>query len=132
MSATAPHIVVAEDDPDIRDLVTFKLGQMGFRVTACPDGYSALMACRNESPDAVVADIMMPGMSGLELCQELRGNPDLADVPILLLTARAQQSDVDKGLAAGASDYMVKPFSPRELAARVSALCPAPAEASHA
>ena len=115
-------ILVADDDTDIRDLVTFKLEQAGFRVTAVDNGLAALTAARDELPDLMVLDVMMPGMSGIDVCQELRRDSATATLPIILLTARAQEGDVEVGFGVGADDYIVKPFSPRELLNRVEAV----------
>jgi len=115
-------ILVADDDMDIRDLVAFKLEQAGFDVTAVDNGLAALTAARREPPDLVVLDVMMPGMSGIDVCRELRGDPTTSSLPIILLTARAQEGDVEVGFGAGADDYIVKPFSPRELVNRVEAV----------
>ncbi|WP_068922241.1 response regulator transcription factor [Planobispora rosea] len=112
-------VLVAEDDSDIRDLIVFKLEQAGHTVIAVGDGASALRLARERPPEIVLLDVMMPGMSGVEVCRELRRHPETAGLPIILLTARAQESDVAKGLTAGADDYIVKPFSPRVLADRV-------------
>ncbi|HET8561919.1 MAG TPA: response regulator [Marmoricola sp.] len=116
------RIVIADDDADIRELVVFKLRHGGHEVVPVGDGAAAVEACRNEKPDLVILDVMMPGMSGLEAARALREDDDLSALPIILLTARAQESDVDQGFQAGADDYIVKPFSPRELAARVDAV----------
>jgi two-component system, OmpR family, response regulator MtrA len=115
-------IVVADDDADIRDLVVFKLQQSGHEVVPVSDGEAAVDACRAELPDLAVLDVMMPCMSGLDACRELRGDPSLAGIPVILLTARAQESDIAQGFNVGADDYVVKPFSPRELASRVAAV----------
>jgi two-component system phosphate regulon response regulator PhoB len=115
-------ILVADDDMDIRDLVAFKLEQAGFEVTAVDNGLAALTEARREPPDLVVLDVMMPGMSGIDVCRELRGDPTTSGLPIILLTARAQEGDVEVGFGAGADDYIVKPFSPRELVNRVEAV----------
>jgi DNA-binding response OmpR family regulator len=115
-------ILVADDDTDIRDLVSFKLEQAGFDVTAVDNGLAALTAARREPPDLVVLDVMMPGMSGIDVCRELRADELTAGLPIILLTARAQEGDVEVGFGAGANDYIVKPFSPRELVTRVEAV----------
>jgi DNA-binding response OmpR family regulator len=115
-------ILIADDDPDIRDLVAFKLEQAGFDVVAVEDGLSALSATRADPPDLVVLDVMMPGMSGIDVCRELRASEATATLPIILLTARAQEGDVEVGFGAGADDYIVKPFSPRELVSRVEAV----------
>jgi len=116
------RIVVADDDADIRDLVVFKLEQSGHEVVAVGDGAAAVEACRDAVPDLVVLDLMMPGMGGLDACRALRADAGLTRVPVILLTARAQESDIEQGFDAGADDYVVKPFSPRELASRVSAM----------
>lgn len=114
-----PRILVGEDDSDIRELVTYKLQQVGYQVTAVEDGVAALDCALRAIPDLVILDVMMPGMSGFEVCRELRQRPCTADVPVMLLTARAQEHDIDVGLEAGAHDYIVKPFSVRELISRV-------------
>ncbi|GIH97807.1 response regulator transcription factor [Planobispora siamensis] len=112
-------VLVAEDDADIRDLIIFKLEQTGHTVIAVGDGLSALKLAHEQSPEIVLLDVMMPGMSGIDVCRALRQDPVTAGLPIILLTARAQESDVETGLTAGADDYIVKPFSPRVLADRV-------------
>jgi len=116
------RILVADDDVDIRELVEFKLSTMGHDITAVSDGGAAVEACRASRPDLAVLDVMMPGVSGLDAIREIRATPELADLPVILLTARAQESDVETGFDSGADDYITKPFSPRELAARVEAL----------
>jgi DNA-binding response OmpR family regulator len=115
-------ILVADDDMDIRDLVAFKLEQAGFEVTAVDNGLAALTSARQALPDLVVLDVMMPGMSGIDVCRELRGDRSTSGLPIILLTARAQEGDVEVGFGVGADDYIVKPFSPRELVSRVEAV----------
>ena len=115
-------IVVADDDADIRDLVVFKLQHSGHDIVAVGDGAAAVAACQLEAPDLVILDVMMPGMSGLEACRAMRADPTLAGVPVILLTARAQEADIEDGFSVGADDYVVKPFSPRELASRVDAV----------
>jgi DNA-binding response OmpR family regulator len=116
------RIVVADDDVDVRMLVALKLRHSGYDVVDVGDGAAAVEACRDERPDLVVLDLMMPVMSGLEACRAIKAEPGLADVPVVLLTARAQNTDVDAGLAVGADAYVTKPFSPKELAARVESL----------
>jgi DNA-binding response OmpR family regulator len=115
-------IVVADDDVDIRDLVEFKLATLGHQIVTVSDGSSAVDACRTSHPDLAVLDVMMPGLTGLEAVREIRNNPALKDIPVILLTARAQQSDVQTGYDSGADDYITKPFSPKDLASRVEAL----------
>ena len=116
------RILVADDDVDIRELVEFKLSTMGHDIVAVGDGAAAIDACMAEKPDLAVLDVMMPGVSGLDAIRAIRAEPHLADLPVILLTARAQESDVETGFDSGADDYITKPFSPRELAARVEAL----------
>jgi DNA-binding response OmpR family regulator len=116
------RILVADDDVDIRELVEFKLTTMGHEVVAVADGAAAIDACMAQRPDLAVLDVMMPGVSGLDAIRVIRADPRLADLPVILLTARAQESDVETGFDSGADDYITKPFSPRELASRVQAL----------
>ena len=115
-------ILLAEDDADIRLLVTLKLTQAGHQVRGFGDGLSAAADARENPPDLAVLDVMMPGMTGLEVCRELRKDPATARIPIILLTALARETDITAGMAAGADDYIVKPFSPREFAIRVNAV----------
>ncbi|WP_101524927.1 MULTISPECIES: response regulator [Nocardioides] len=116
------RILVADDDVDIRELVEFKLSTLGHDVVAVADGASAVDEVQRQRPDLAVLDVMMPGMSGLDAVRVIRNDPALADLPVILLTARAQESDVETGFDSGADDYITKPFSPRELASRVQAL----------
>jgi DNA-binding response OmpR family regulator len=116
------RVLVADDDADIRELVVFKLESAGFEVTAVGDGRAALDAALADPPDLVVLDHMMPRLTGLEVCAELRRSPGTATLPVILLTAKAQEADVTRGFELGADDYVVKPFSPRELLSRVQAV----------
>jgi two-component system phosphate regulon response regulator PhoB len=116
------RILVAEDDPDIRDLAVFQLQQAGFDVVAVDNGVSALASARDDGPDLLLLDVMMPGMSGLDVCRELRGDGRTSALPVILLTGRVDDGDVEMGLGAGADDYMVKPFNPHELVGRVAAV----------
>ena len=120
-------VLVADDDRDIRELVVFKLEQQGHRVLAVSDGPSALATASGEVVDVAVLDVMMPGMSGLDVCKVLKSRPATASLPVILLTAKAQEADIAAGLAGGADEYVTKPFSPRELAARVAAVLVRPA-----
>lgn len=115
------NILVVDDDPDIRELVRFKLEQMGHSVTTEKDGEGGLAAAIADVPDLVLLDVMMPKLTGIEVCRKLRDEPSTVGVPIILITAKAQEADVERGFAAGADDYIIKPFSPRELASRVDA-----------
>lgn len=125
------RILVADDDIDIRELVVFKLTTMGHEVVAVADGAAAVLACQEQRPDLAVLDVMMPGMSGLDAVRLIRSDAALADLPVILLTARAQESDVATGFDSGADDYITKPFSPRELAQRVEALLARESTDSH-
>ena len=114
-------VLLVEDDPDIRHLVSGKLSRGGFVVLEAADGRTALDVARRTPPDLVLLDVRMPHKSGLEVCRELRDCPGTADVPIIMLTARARQQDIEQAYAAGATDYVVKPFSPRGLLEQVEA-----------
>jgi DNA-binding response OmpR family regulator len=116
-----PTVLIVDDDADIREIAVLKLRLAGLDVETESDGESGLAAALELKPDLVLLDWMMPRLTGLEVCRRLRENPETAETPIMLLTARAQEADVDRGFAAGADDYIVKPFSPRELVTRVSA-----------
>jgi CheY-like chemotaxis protein len=115
-------ILVADDDVDVRTLVVLKLESSGHDVVSVENGAEAVAGCRDIRPDLVVLDLMMPGMSGLEATKAIRNDPEVAGTPIILLTARAQATDVDAGMAVGVDEYVTKPFSPRDLAARVETL----------
>ena len=115
-------VVLAEDDVDIRDLVQIVLEGLDLEVRAVGNGADALAACRAETPRLLLLDITMPGMNGLEVCRAVRQDPALAGLPIILMTARAQSSDVAAGLDAGADAYIIKPFGPIELREHVEAL----------
>ena len=116
------RIVVADDDRDILDLVVFKLSQAGYDVIGVSDGVAALAAIEAEPPRLAILDVMMPGLSGLDVLRKVRANEEIKGLDIIMLTARARDSDVDAGFATGATDYVIKPFSPRELLHRVNAL----------
>ncbi len=115
-----PTILVADDDPDIRNLVATKLRRANYDVVTAVDGAEALQVLAKTHVDLGVLDIMMPGLSGLDVIREIRGQEGLADLPLILLTARAEEQDVERGFAAGATDYVTKPFSPRALLARIA------------
>jgi DNA-binding response OmpR family regulator len=115
-------VVLAEDDVDIRDLVQIVLEGLDLTVTAVGNGAEALAACREAAPRLLLLDIMMPLMNGLEVCREIRADPQLYDLPIILMTARAQSTDVAAGMDAGADTYIIKPFGPIELREHVEAL----------
>jgi phosphate regulon transcriptional regulator PhoB len=115
-------ILVVEDETDIRELIRYNLSQEGFAVEEAADGGEALERITRRAPDLVVLDLMLPRMSGLELCRWLRANPETARLPIIVVTAKSAEVDRILGLEMGADDYVVKPFSPREVVARVKAL----------
>lgn len=115
-------VLVVEDDPDILELIAHTLTRAGHRVDRLTHGGEAPRRVQERSPDLVVLDVMLPGLDGLLICRALRADPATAAIPIIMLTARGEESDRVTGLELGADDYITKPFSPRELAARVAAL----------
>ncbi len=122
MAINGQKILVVEDEPDIRKLVNYNLAQEHYKVIEAEDGEQALKAIQRDKPHLVVLDLMLPGLSGIELCKILRERSDTAKLPILMLTAKAGEADRVVGLEMGADDYLSKPFSPRELVARVRAI----------
>src|SRR5665647_2352562 len=116
------RILVADDDRDILDLVVFKLTQAGYEVVGVADGVAALAAIEADPPRLAILDVMMPGLSGIDVLRKVRANEATKALDVILLTARSRDVDVDAGFATGASDYVIKPFSPRELLHRVNAL----------
>lgn len=119
---TEPLILVAEDEPPISEMIVYNLKKSGFKTLIAFDGETALQHATNHTVDAVILDWMMPGLSGIEVCRAIRGDTRIANLPIMMLTARGDETDRVHGLESGADDYMVKPFSPRELVARLNAL----------
>jgi len=115
-------ILIIEDERDIVDLIRYHLEKEGFRVAAAYDGVEALQAVAKEKPDLLILDLMLPGVQGIEVCRRLRREPTTSRLPIIMLTAKGEEMDKVVGLEVGADDYIVKPFSPRELVARVKAL----------
>ncbi len=115
-------VLVVEDEPDIRNLVVHHLTRDGFRCRTAATGAEALASIRTAAPDLVVLDLMLPEMNGLEVCRRLRTDPSTAGVPIIMLTAKSDEVDRIVGLEMGADDYVAKPFSPKELVARVRAV----------
>jgi len=123
MSATiAKKVLIVEDEKDILQLVKMYLEKEGFRTVTAANGAEALRQVRSERPDLVVLDLMLPEIDGLEVCKKLRVAPQTAMLPIIMLTAKSEESDTVVGLELGADDYVGKPFSPRALVARVKAL----------
>ena len=112
-------VLVADDDPDICEMVAIKLELHGHRVITVHDGAMALDAIRTQPPDLALLDVSMPELSGWEVCRQVRANTATADLPVIFITARAQDADIETGFNTGADDYICKPFSPRELVERV-------------
>jgi DNA-binding response OmpR family regulator len=117
-----PLVLVADDEEDIRALVAFRLQRAGYDVITAADGAEALTLATTRLPDLIVLDMMMPKATGLEVTRSLRDQDSTRDIPVILLTARAQEADVASGFEAGADDYVKKPFSPMDLQLRVQAL----------
>ena len=117
-----PTILVADDEEDLRELVAYRLTRSGYEVIAAVDGQEAWQLARERVPDLMVLDVMMPRLDGYELTRRVRAEEALRSVPVILLTARSQESDVSRGFEVGADDYLKKPFSPDELVARVRAV----------
>jgi two-component system, OmpR family, alkaline phosphatase synthesis response regulator PhoP len=117
-----PHILVVEDEEDILDLIKYNLQSAGYAVTGVDNGLKALKECRSLHPNLILLDLMLPGMDGLEVCRTLKAEPDTAEIPIVMLTAKGEEADIVTGLEMGADDYIVKPFSPRVVQARIKAI----------
>jgi DNA-binding response OmpR family regulator len=117
-----PTLLVVEDDPDIVELLRYNLEREGYRVLVAADGERGLGDAVRHQPDLVVLDLMLPGLDGLEVCRRLRAQDGTRSIPVLMLTAKGEEADIVLGLELGADDYLTKPFSPRELLARVRAL----------
>jgi len=117
-----PTILIIDDEPDILDLLSYNLKKEGFSILTAKDGISGKEAARNSNPDLIILDLMLPGIDGLELCRMLKKDHKTALTPIIMLTARGQETDKITGLETGADDYVTKPFSVREITARVKAL----------
>ncbi len=115
-------VLIVDDEEAILTLLRYNLEKEGFKVMATGDGAEALTMVKERRPDIIVLDWMLPGLSGVEVCERLRGNDDTKGIPIIMLSARGEENDRVRGLDAGADDYMVKPFSPSELAARIRAV----------
>jgi len=122
MNAIQPHILLVEDEKSLVELLRYNLEQSGYRVTVATNGEEALTCVADDRPDLVLLDWMLPLMSGLEVCRQLRRQPTTSNIPIIMLTARGEEGDRIRGLDAGADDYVSKPFSPSELVARIRAV----------
>ncbi|MEO1045238.1 phosphate regulon transcriptional regulator PhoB [Alterisphingorhabdus coralli] len=117
-----PHILLVEDDMALAELISWHFEKQGFRISQTPDGEEALLIVSEQQPDIVVLDWMIDNLSGIEVCRRLRRNNDTANIPIIMMSARGEEEDRVRGLDIGADDYLTKPFSPRELIARVNAV----------
>lgn len=118
----APDLLLVEDDAALAELVQWHFAKEGYAIRQTPNGEEAMILVRERLPDIILLDWMVEGMSGIELCRQLRRAPATANVPIIMLTARGEEEDRVRGLETGADDYVTKPFSPRELVARVNAV----------
>ena len=116
------NIFVVEDEEDILDLIRYNLAKEGFAVSTATDGQEAVKAMLRRPPDLVLLDLMLPGLDGLEVCRRLKKEPRTAAIPVLMVTAKDDESDVVTGLELGADDYIVKPFRMKELVARFSSM----------
>jgi len=121
-AAQTIRILVVDDEPDLVELVTYNLSRDGFKVSSASDGEEALDKIKKGGIGLVILDLMLPGLQGTELCRIIRSNPKTASMPIIMLTAKSDVTDRVQGLETGADDYMTKPFSPKELTARVNAV----------
>ena len=115
-------IVVIEDEPDIVEVVSYNPKREGYNVMSVDRGDEGINLIRNQSPSLVILDLMLPGMDGLSVCQQLKSDPLVRDIPVIIISAKGEESDIVIGLELGADDYLTKPFSPRELLARVKAV----------
>lgn len=116
------RILIIEDDPDIVELLRFNLERESYEVASAGDGAAGLAELRRQAPDLLILDLMLPEVSGLDVCRTVRGDPALATLPVIMLTAKSEEVDVISGIELGADDYITKPFSPRQLVARVGAV----------
>ena len=115
-------VVIAEDEPDIRDLIRFTLQFAGYEVFAAGNGEEGYELAKREKPDLVMMDVRMPKMTGYEACRKIKGDPDLKHIPVIFLSAKGQDAEIQSGLDAGAEEYLLKPFAPDQLTERVRAV----------
>ena len=115
-------ILIVEDEVDILEVIEYNLSREGFRVLSSREGDEGVRIARRDAPDLVLLDLMLPGLDGLEVCRRLKTDPVTSDIPIIMVTAKGEESDVVLGLGIGADDYVTKPFGPKELVARVKAV----------
>ncbi len=116
------RILVVEDEEDILELVRYNLAREGYKVTCVSSGEEGLRQVKENSPDLLILDLMLPGMNGLDVCREIKADPAIRSMPVLMLTAKSEESDIVAGLETGADDYVTKPFSPKVLVSRVRAV----------
>ncbi len=114
-----PKILIAEDEPDIRDLVAFTLRFAGYEVATANNGEEAVKVASREFPDLILMDVRMPRMTGYDACRVMKADSELKDIPIVFLSAKGQESEIQTGLQVGAEDYLLKPFAPDQLTDRV-------------
>ncbi|MBI5251948.1 MAG: response regulator transcription factor [Desulfomonile tiedjei] len=112
-------VLVVDDDEDILELVRYNLAKEGYQVHCVPSGEQALKKAREDIPDLILLDLMLPGLDGLDVCRQLRNSPETSGIPIIMITAKGEDADIVSGLELGADDYVIKPFSPRVLLARI-------------
>jgi DNA-binding response OmpR family regulator len=112
-------IVIAEDEPDIRDLITFTLRFAGYEVIAGNNGEEGYELTKKEKPDLVMMDVRMPKLTGYEACKRIKADPELAHIPVIFLSAKGQESEISSGLEAGAEEYLLKPFAPDQLTEQI-------------
>ena len=115
-------ILIVEDDPNTLMFIEYTLGQEGYQVLSETNGLEGMKKAKDEHPDLVILDIMLPGLDGYEVCHQLRQKPETANLPILILSAKARQEDKDVGIHVGADDYLAKPADPSEILAKIQAL----------
>ncbi len=115
-------IVIAEDEPDIRELIAFTLRFAGHEVVTGANGEEGYELAKKEQPDLVMLDVRMPRMTGYEACKRIKSEPEIAHIPVIFLSAKGQESEIEQGLAAGAEEYLLKPFAPDQLTERVKAV----------
>ncbi len=115
-------ILIAEDEPDIRELVAFTLRFAGYEVVVAHNGEEAVQMAARELPDLALMDVRMPRMTGYDACRAIKAHPDLKDMPVVFLSAKGQEAEIESGLEAGAEEYLLKPFAPDQLIERVRAI----------
>jgi DNA-binding response OmpR family regulator len=115
-------ILIAEDEPDIRELVAFTLRFAGYEVVVAQNGEEAVQLAARELPDMALMDVRMPRMTGYDACRAIKAHPELKDMPVVFLSAKGQEAEIESGLEAGAEEYLLKPFAPDQLIERVRAI----------